>query len=134
MVIMMNFSYNIILGRSLIRKINIVVNNRYVTIKFPTNKGMAIMRGSHLISRICTLTCIKRKNTLCVDHIVPMKEKLEIKIKNIEELKKVSLHQEENAFFKTRSTLDIEQDKTLVKLLNIQKPNFVFKPSNMSND
>lgn len=61
-----------------------------------------------------------------------MKEKLEIKIKNIEELKKVSLHQEENAFFKTRSTLDIEQDKTLVKLLNIQKPNFVFKPSNMS--
>lgn len=101
----MNLSYNIILSRTLIHEINTVINNRYAAINFLSNKGMDIVRGSQLIFRMCTLTCIKRKNTLCVDHIMPVKEKLEIRIKTIEELKEVNLYQEENIFSKTRSTL-----------------------------
>ena len=33
--------------------------------KFPTNKGMYTMRGSQLISKRCTSTCLKRKKNFC---------------------------------------------------------------------
>jgi len=68
MVIKMNLSYNVIHGRPLIHKINAVINNRYPTMKFPTDKEVAIVRESKLISRRCTLTYLKG-NKICVGNI-----------------------------------------------------------------
>ena len=71
MVIKMNlfFFYNAIIGRLLLYKINAVINNRYLTMKFLIDKGVTTIKGSQIISRICISTCLKGKNTLYVQYL-----------------------------------------------------------------
>ena len=43
MVIDMALAYDVILGRPLLHQINIVINTRYLALKFSTQKGVAIL-------------------------------------------------------------------------------------------
>jgi hypothetical protein len=46
MMINTYLSYNVILGRLLIHKINAMINNKYLAIEFSIDKGVATMRGN----------------------------------------------------------------------------------------
>jgi hypothetical protein len=41
----MTLAYNAILGRPLLHQINVVINTRYLALKFPTQYGVATLRG-----------------------------------------------------------------------------------------
>ena len=43
-VIFMALAYNAIIVRLLLHKINAVINTRYLVLKFPTQKGVAIVK------------------------------------------------------------------------------------------
>ena len=46
MVINIYLSYNVILGRPLIYKISVMINNKYLAMKFFIDKGVATIRGN----------------------------------------------------------------------------------------
>lgn len=46
---MMNLSYNVILNKPFFHEINAVISSKYLIMKFPTVKGVTIMKGSQLI-------------------------------------------------------------------------------------
>ena len=41
----MTLAYNAILGRPLLHQINVAINTRYLVLKFPTQHGVATLRG-----------------------------------------------------------------------------------------
>jgi transcriptional regulator CtsR len=41
----MTLAYNAILGRPLPHQINVVINTRFLALKFPTQHGVATLRG-----------------------------------------------------------------------------------------
>lgn len=41
----MTLTYNVILERPLLHQINVVINTRYLALKFPTQHGVATLRG-----------------------------------------------------------------------------------------
>lgn len=77
--------------------------------KFLTNKGMYSMRGSQLISKRCTSTCLKRKKTLVLDQLRSLTEHIEVKVEAFEELKEVRLGKSEGIVIKLGSTLELRQ-------------------------
>lgn len=105
-MVKMNLSYNSIIDRPLFHEINIVINNKYLNLKSLINKRVTTMRRRQLISRRCNSSFLNEKNTLILGHKKPIKEKLEIRIEIVKELKEVSLFSKENAFTKIGSTLD----------------------------
>jgi hypothetical protein len=46
MVIDNHLPYNAIIGRLLLHQISAVANTKYVTMKFPTVKGVAMVKGN----------------------------------------------------------------------------------------
>jgi len=90
-MVKMNLSYNSIIGRPFFHQINIMINNKYLAIKSLTNKRVTTMRRRQLTSRRCNSSFLNEKNTLILGHKTPIKEKLEIIIEIVEELKEVSL-------------------------------------------
>lgn len=113
----MNLAYNVILGRPLFLEINMVIITKYLTIKFPIDKELAILKGSQMIFRKCTSICLKGKNTLWVNQTSFIKKKVKVRIKAIKSLKEVNLYK--NVFTNIGSTLDSKKEKTLIELSHI---------------
>jgi hypothetical protein len=64
MVIDMALAYNAILGIPFLDQINVIINTRYLTLKLPTQKGVATAREDQTISKQCASTCLKGKKIL----------------------------------------------------------------------
>jgi hypothetical protein len=91
MVIDTHLPYNTIIGRPLLYQISVVVSTKYLTMKFPTVKGVAAVKGNQEASREYANTCLKGKNSLLVNHQETYGEKLEVRTKAVEELVEVCL-------------------------------------------
>jgi hypothetical protein len=68
-VINTHLPYNAIIGRPLLYHISAVVSTKYLTMKFPTIKGVAVVRGNQEASRKSANTSLKGKKALLVDHL-----------------------------------------------------------------
>jgi len=82
-VVDMNLAYNIIIRKPLLHKINVIINTRYLVLKFPTLKEVTIMKGNQGASRHYGSTCLKSKKFLVFDQKGSLKEMLEIITKAI---------------------------------------------------
>jgi hypothetical protein len=62
----MDLVYNAIIRRHILYKINEVISSKYLAMKFHTNKGVVTVRWNQMISKKCTITCLKGENALLV--------------------------------------------------------------------
>jgi hypothetical protein len=60
-MIKINLSYNVILGKPFLHKINLTINNRYLALTLSINNGVTTVRGGQLISKRFTSICLKGK-------------------------------------------------------------------------
>jgi len=68
-----------------------MIGINYLIMKFPTIKGVAIVKGNQIFSRRCTWTYIKGKKTLVLDWQKSSNEQIKVGAEVSKKLKEVSL-------------------------------------------
>jgi hypothetical protein len=106
MVIITHLPYNAIIGRPLLHQLRAEVSTKYLTLKFPTSKGIAAVKRNQEISRECANTCLKGKKTMLIDRPETYEEKPEVRIEAAEELVEVCLGPREKEATKVGCTLN----------------------------
>jgi hypothetical protein len=61
MVIKIDLTYNIVLERPLLYKINILISTKFLVMKFSMNKRMNNIERNQLMLIKCNITCLKGK-------------------------------------------------------------------------
>jgi hypothetical protein len=131
MVIDTHLSYNAIIWRSLLHQISAVVRTKYLTLKFPTVKGVVVVKGNQEASREYANTCLKGKNALLINRLQAYEEKPEVIIEAAEELVEVRLGSTNKEVTRVGCTLNSQQKHDLTELLVSQKSNFAFHPEDL---
>jgi hypothetical protein len=77
----------------------------HYVLKFPTQKGVVIVRGNQVTLRQHASTSLKDKKALILNQQGSLKDRVEVRTKTIEQFKEVVLREKEGVVTKIGSTL-----------------------------
>ena len=110
MVIKINLAYNTIIRRPLLHDINITINTKCLTLKFPTKDNVVTISGNQLIFYKYIFSCLKMKKTIMFNNQKGLTlNRRESSTKFIRELQDMVLKEEYlDSLMKIGSTLMVE--------------------------
>ncbi|XP_043807307.1 uncharacterized protein LOC122721954 [Manihot esculenta] len=136
LVVKLPLSYNAILGRPVLFDFETVTSIRYLAMKFPTEAGVGIVRGSQEEARAVYLATVSEPSStgekLDAEVLEVRDEKKEARTEPVRELETFPLSEAEtDKIFSLNASLTKEQKTEVIALIRDHASSFTWKPFDM---